>query len=181
MLTNGEILSLASANGGSMRLAGGANFSGDDLQRFARAIEFAILAKQREQSEPFGYICLEMCKDHMKRVGCATIYKSASGEINFPLYTTPQLQRERSEPVAYVKGYYGGRCVAEPIGNDALVFPVGKAFFGSPQPLPEGMVMLRTKPPQEALQPFSDYAHGKLSLGEAYAAVIAAAEKEAKP
>jgi hypothetical protein len=35
------------------------------------------------------------------------------------------------EPVAYVTGYYGGRCVIQS-HNTALVFPTGTAFYTTP-------------------------------------------------
>jgi hypothetical protein len=36
-----------------------------------------------------------------------------------------------NEPVAEVKGYYGGRCVVEPL-NSAMVLPSGMALYTHP-------------------------------------------------
>ena len=38
-----------------------------------------------------------------------------------------------NEPVAEVKGYYGGRCVVEPL-NPAMVLPSGMALYTHPAP-----------------------------------------------
>ncbi len=40
-------------------------------------------------------------------------------------------QAEKQEPVAYVSGYYAGRCVIEPL-NRAMVMPDGMALYTAP-------------------------------------------------
>jgi hypothetical protein len=40
-------------------------------------------------------------------------------------------QAEKQAPVAYVTGYYGGRCVIEPL-NKAMVMPSGVALYAAP-------------------------------------------------
>ena len=41
-------------------------------------------------------------------------------------------QPQSAEAVAYVTGYYGGRCVIEPL-NRAAVLPTGMALYATPQ------------------------------------------------
>jgi hypothetical protein len=40
-------------------------------------------------------------------------------------------EAEKQQPVAYVTGYYGGRCVIEPL-NPAMVMPSGMALYTTP-------------------------------------------------
>jgi hypothetical protein len=44
-------------------------------------------------------------------------------------------QYEHPDPVAYVTGYYGGRCVIEPL-NKAMVMPSGMALYTTPPSAP---------------------------------------------
>lgn len=41
--------------------------------------------------------------------------------------------RAGQEPVAYITGYHGGRCIIEPV-NRAAVLPSGMALYTTPQP-----------------------------------------------
>jgi hypothetical protein len=41
------------------------------------------------------------------------------------------LEREKQEPVAYVTGYYDGRCVIKPM-NRSMVLPVNMALYTTP-------------------------------------------------
>jgi NAD(P)H-dependent FMN reductase len=41
------------------------------------------------------------------------------------------IEAMKQEPVAFVTGYYGGRCVIEPL-NKARVFPSGMGLYAAP-------------------------------------------------
>jgi len=45
------------------------------------------------------------------------------------------------EPIAIVSGYFGGRCVVQAL-DPSVVLPAGMALYATPQPVPEGYVLV---------------------------------------
>lgn len=158
---------------------------GQQLTAAQATIEQMILAKQREQSEPVRW----MCPDHgdvsrVQRVGWT------------PLFTATQplpegmtvLDIADDDVLRFAQRVLEGAATEQDrqAARDGLVAirtRVRKANT-SPQPLPEGMVMVPREPAwfAEFTREWDHFKHmGKAWKERFWAALITAAEKEAKP
>ena len=71
--------------------------------------------------------------------------------------------RAGQEPVAYITGYHGGRCIIEPV-NRAAVLPSGMALYTTPQPsaVPDGWKLVPVERITIALESVQN------AMGDAY-------------
>ncbi len=65
---------------------------------------------------------------------CAQLFEEQRAKAITALRSAIE-QAEKQEPVAYVSGYYAGRCVIEPL-NRAMVMPDGMALYTAPPAAP---------------------------------------------
>lgn len=94
--------------------------------------------------------------------------------------------RARQEPVAYITGYHGGRCIIEPV-NRAAVLPSGMALYSTPQPNAgqDGCMIVPIQPTEEMRKRAQDYlaAEGMIVsdwlVHTAYTEMLAAAPTQA--
>ena len=84
------------------------------------AATLRLAIEQAEKQEPVAQCSYPRCQTS---AGCG-------GACSKTFYTAPP-QQEKQEPVAYVSGYYAGRCVIEPL-NRAMVMPDGMALYTTP-------------------------------------------------
>lgn len=140
--------------------------AGDDIadhSALIRATESAILAKQREQSEPVGYV-RAYAIEHLSKPGQTVINSAPQADNDLALYLHPHVL---------------GRCIGV-IDANGDIYPeppeAGTQIFTSPQPLPEGMVMVPREPTLAMLDCLR--ADTTSNLEKRYRAMIAAAENE---
>ena len=110
------------------------NASGPAIAALRLAIE------QAERQEPVLKPCWYESKEKTMCRKCGQVH----AEAILP-------NQEKQEPVAYVSGYYAGRCVIEPL-NRAMVMPDGMALY--------------TAPPQQEKQEPLAYAGVTIWVGE---------------